>query len=182
VSIKPFFEELPQLWSYGFLNIGRFVVYYQRFSDSIMGSDWIILVGMDRQSAFAPIRNMAYIFGGSALGGAAVIVLISLLVSRRTLAPITRISEAAKYIMETGDYSIRVPVSGEDEIALLSDSFNRMLEEIQRVLRRISQPSQKLPRIRQKLRDKSWGLLRGGDQERAYRLSYLCHRGNNAGT
>jgi len=165
VSIKPFFEELPQLWSYGFLNIGRFVVYYQRFSDSIMGSDWIILVGMDRQSAFAPIRNMAYIFGGSALGGAAVIVLISLLVSRRTLAPITRISEAAKYIMETGDYSIRVPVSGEDEIALLSDSFNRMLEEIQRVLRRIKEENLERIKLFKKLVEMFALILEQEDEE-----------------
>ncbi len=165
VYISPFFDTPPPMRSYGFITMDRYIVYYQRFSDSIMGENWIMLVGMDRHSAFAPIRNMALIFGGSALSGAIAIVLISLFVSRRTLAPITRVSETARYIVETGDYSIRVPVRGEDEIALLSASFNRMLDEIQRVLQRIKEENLERIRLFRKLVEMFALILEQEDEE-----------------
>lgn len=171
IFITPFFDELPPLGSYGFMNIGRFIVYYQRFDDSIMGGDWTILVGMDRHSAFAPIRNMALIFGGSALSGALAIILISLLVSRRTLAPITEISKTARYIVETGDYSRRVPVRGEDEIAMLSASFNRMLDEIQEVLDRIREENLERIRLFRKLVEMFALILEQEDEEHLLRVA-----------
>ncbi len=137
VYISPFYDSLPPLWAYGFADIGKYMVYYQRFDDALMGREWVMLVGIDKNFVFAPVKKITLIFGGSALTGGLVIVFISLFISSRILAPVMNVSEATAYIIKTGDYSKRVPVKGEDEIALLSSSFNKMLDEIQEVLKKL---------------------------------------------
>ena len=46
--------------------------------------------------------------------------------------PITRLVEAARRISDEGDYSVRVEKQGTDEIGTLYDSFNTMVEKIER--------------------------------------------------
>jgi signal transduction histidine kinase len=71
---------------------------------------------------------------------AAAVLLISLLFAllvssafRRSLAqPIVRLAETARTVTRDRDYSVRVPPTGQhDELAVLIDSFNEMLREIQ---------------------------------------------------
>jgi methyl-accepting chemotaxis protein len=72
--------------------------------------------------------------------GIVVLVLLSAFILTLILAaalqrviskPILALSDAAKIIRERKDYSVRVEVSGEDEIGKLTDAFNQMLGEIQ---------------------------------------------------
>ncbi len=51
-------------------------------------------------------------------------------ISERITAPLKRISKAAKDFAK-GDFKVRVPVKGNDEIAQLSESFNNMAEELE---------------------------------------------------
>ncbi len=69
------------------------------------------------------------------LGGLS--ILLSLFFSKRLTSPIKRLSNAAESIRR-GDLNVRVPVKGGDEIARLSDTFNRMARslEIQENLRK----------------------------------------------
>ncbi len=167
VSINPFFESLPHnIGTQGFVNIKNYFVYYQKFDDKIMGKNWILLVGMDKDRAFAPLRSMVLIFGGSALSGAIAIVLTSLFVSTKTLKPIEEISRTAEYITETRDYSRRVPLRGEDEIALLSLSFNRMLDEVQRALKEIEEENLRRLRLFKKLVEMFALILEQEDEEK----------------
>lgn len=46
--------------------------------------------------------------------------------------PILSLAATARRISEDHDYSVRVPVTGDDEIRVLSSGFNEMLEQIQR--------------------------------------------------
>ncbi len=50
--------------------------------------------------------------------------------SRRITAPLKRISKAAREYAK-GNFSVRVPVKGIDEIAQLSESFNTMAQELE---------------------------------------------------
>ena len=71
---------------------------------------------------------------------AAAVLLVSLLFAllvsaafRRSVArPIVRLAETARMVTREKDYSVRVPPTGQrDELAVLIDSFNEMLREIQ---------------------------------------------------
>lgn len=65
---------------------------------------------------------------------AALVLLVSsilaLVLTNRTLIPIRRLSNAAKRFTE-GDYSARVPVEGDDELATLSVTFNEMANAVE---------------------------------------------------
>jgi two-component system sensor histidine kinase MprB len=60
-------------------------------------------------------------------GGVALAVALGLLVSRATLAPVRRLTEATETVTETGDLSERIDARGRDELSRLADSFNAML-------------------------------------------------------
>jgi signal transduction histidine kinase len=83
----------------------------------------------------------------------AIVLLVSLafalLVSsafRRSVAqPIVRLAETARIVSRNKDYSVRVPGLAErDEIAVLIDSFNEMLREIQQRDDRLQQAQEQL--------------------------------------
>ncbi|MEJ5260469.1 MAG: ATP-binding protein [Anaerohalosphaeraceae bacterium] len=46
--------------------------------------------------------------------------------------PILYLAEAAKLVSERKDYSVRVPLSSQDEVGILIEAFNGMLEQIQK--------------------------------------------------
>lgn len=58
-------------------------------------------------------------------------LVISLKFQNFLLAPLLRLVETTKQISQQKDYSIRVNQQGSDEFALLSASFNQMLDEIE---------------------------------------------------
>ncbi|MEV1147087.1 ATP-binding protein [Micromonospora sp. NPDC049799] len=67
----------------------------------------------------------------AAAGVAAVAVIGTLLLSRRVLRPIDTLTAAAQRLGR-GDLTGRVPVRGNDELAELARSFNRMADSLQR--------------------------------------------------
>src|SRR6266850_3322108 len=72
---------------------------------------------------------------------AALVIIVSFLVAyvlSRTLQrqishPILSLAETAKAIAERRDYSVRAAKVGDDELGLLTDAFNQMLTEIQKL-------------------------------------------------
>jgi two-component system, OmpR family, sensor histidine kinase MprB len=65
------------------------------------------------------------------LGGIGAAALAGALVSRTTLAPVRRLTQAAEHVAETGDPSERVPVTGRGEMSRLATSFNTMLAALE---------------------------------------------------
>jgi two-component system, OmpR family, sensor histidine kinase BaeS len=99
----------------------------------------------EQTSDVAPVPLMVY-FGaigdpgrplepGPVIAAAAVVALLALagtaLLSRRVLRPIGTLTAASQRV-GAGDLSLRVPVSGRDELAQLARSFNRMADSLQR--------------------------------------------------
>ena len=63
--------------------------------------------------------------------GVGVAAVLGLVVSRAALAPVTRLTETAERVSETGDLSERIEVSGSDELSRLATSFNTMLAALE---------------------------------------------------
>ena len=66
------------------------------------------------------------------MGGVALAVALGRLVSRNVVAPIVRVTEAARHIEETEDLGRRIDVSSQDEVGELADRFNAMLNTLER--------------------------------------------------
>lgn len=66
------------------------------------------------------------------LAAIALAVVLSFLMMRRLLAPLTRMTAISKDIA-AGNFSLRVPVSSQDEVGQLAKAFNRMSESLEQV-------------------------------------------------
>jgi signal transduction histidine kinase len=73
------------------------------------------------------LGNMLLVLGF----GLAVSILLSIFSQKRISNPILNLTEAAKSVSQTGDYSGRVDKESNDEIGELCDEFNEMLGQIQ---------------------------------------------------
>jgi signal transduction histidine kinase len=93
------------------------------------------------------------------------LLVVQLLIQRFVLAPLSRLDAGMRSISESGDLSLRMPETGDDEILSLSRAFNRMLGQIQQqrdemheFLEEISQQRDDLADARQELSSRNRDL------------------------
>lgn len=60
------------------------------------------------------------------------VILLANRLQKNISVPLVKLSEVTKEISEKGDFSVRVQPSGNDEIGVLYNQFNKMFEQIQR--------------------------------------------------
>ncbi|MBV8160518.1 MAG: HAMP domain-containing histidine kinase, partial [Acidimicrobiia bacterium] len=77
------------------------------------------------------LRRLALIFGAVAFGGVALATGLGWLVARTALVPLDRLTRTMQDVGETVDLSRRIEPSGADELAQLSQSFNRLLAALE---------------------------------------------------
>jgi two-component system, OmpR family, sensor histidine kinase MprB len=65
------------------------------------------------------------------LAGIGVAAVLSRLVTRAVLAPITDLTEAAEHVTQTSDLSRRIEGGGDDEVGRMAFRFNRMLDSLE---------------------------------------------------
>ncbi|UXI70045.1 ATP-binding protein [Tahibacter amnicola] len=80
----------------------------------------------DRLASYTGILGMAMV------ASLIVAVLLSYWLSREVTRPLGAVSDAARRVMEQGDFSVRAEKSTQDEVGILVDAFNNMLAEIGR--------------------------------------------------
>jgi signal transduction histidine kinase len=79
------------------------------------------------------LRETSWIIFGL---GLALAILGALIITRRTLRPVTDLAKATQQIVESGDLSLRVPTrAATDELAQLTRLFNRMLAHNEALVR-----------------------------------------------
>lgn len=78
------------------------------------------------------LRRLRLILLLIALGGIALAALLGRLVARAVVLPVRRLTRAAEHVARTSDLSERIEPAGEDEIGRLAESFNAMLDTLQR--------------------------------------------------
>jgi two-component system sensor histidine kinase MtrB len=84
--------------------------------------------------------NLDFVQGALALAGLALVLLIgavSYLVVRLVVGPV-RVAAEASERLAAGDLESRLPVGGDDELATLARSFNRMADSLQRQIRQLA--------------------------------------------
>lgn len=96
----------------------------------------VVTINFDKGVAVLEARSLGHIqqtlnLAMLALGGVTVMGVLAaacagLVISRASLRPVGRLTEAVEHIAQTEDLGTRIPVTGTDEIARLSSSFNAM--------------------------------------------------------
>ena len=90
-----------------------------------------VFIEADAGQAWSEMRSYALtILLAGLVSGAAAFALsqpLQAVISR----PVEQLTNAGHLVAESGDYSVRVPPAGRDELGVLTDAFNRMLGRIQ---------------------------------------------------
>ncbi len=93
------------------------------------GLGWAALVVEDVKTAFAPVERLKMMLLGVAAGMVVFAMIVSFLVARSMARPILQISQSAERVAQ-GDFEARADYASGDEIGALSQSFNKMLEDL----------------------------------------------------
>ncbi|MFC6297731.1 HAMP domain-containing protein [Pseudomonas sp. CCM 7893] len=103
-------------------------LYWPIFNDSgeLQG---VIFSGLLRHSSLVGLVNQSNLFVLIFLVSSALSLSAGWLVSKRLTHPLRNLSEGVRAVI-SGDYQHRVPVSGGDELAELSSTFNHMTERL----------------------------------------------------
>jgi signal transduction histidine kinase len=78
------------------------------------------------------VRNRAMTTGLILLAAGLLSLLLSARLQRLIADPVLQLAETARMVTARGDYSLRAPAAGSDEVGLLVSAFNDMLSQIER--------------------------------------------------
>jgi two-component system sensor histidine kinase MprB len=78
------------------------------------------------------LRRLRLILALLDIGGIALAALLGRLVAGAAVAPVKRLTEATEHVTRTQDLSERIEPAADDEIGRLAESFNAMLDALQR--------------------------------------------------
>jgi class 3 adenylate cyclase len=95
----------------------------------IEGLNWAVIARMSTREAFAPIREMRWLFSWWGSGLLLVTVLAAWFVTREILRPVNALVGAARKVA-AGDLTAQVDWQSQDELGVLSDTFNAMTRSI----------------------------------------------------
>jgi methyl-accepting chemotaxis protein PixJ len=126
---------------------------------------WAMVTTTPQSSAFAALNQLrtAFIIGTFFLTGA--LFLLTLYVANRAIQPILSATNAVQKI-GAGDLSVRLPVEGEDELAVLGNNINQLAEELDELITAQKQENERLEQARQEARAEAEARAREQQRER----------------
>jgi two-component system sensor histidine kinase MprB len=88
-------------------------------------------LGRSLASTDSVLARLRWVLLALVLGGIALAALLGRLASRHLVAPVTRVTEAARHIAQTEDLGRRIEVTSHDEVGELAMRFNAMLDTLE---------------------------------------------------
>jgi len=145
----PKFPSLPE--ADGSRIEGKELVVFKRIveNDEILGTVYL----RARYQLFERFKDYLGILSVVMVASLLVAILLSARLNAAVTRPILAISEVARRVVESRDFSLRVAKTTEDEIGSLADGFNAMLTEIGRRAEILEASNRELEQAKDKLRE-----------------------------
>lgn len=103
---------------------------------------WIIANLMSYKSVMYEVNNLKFKTNLFYLAITAVLVLLTIYISRRISDPIMNLKRHMQ-IVQNGDFSTRIEIGGYEEIERLGESFNMMVSKIDDLIRQVEEATRK---------------------------------------
>lgn len=108
------------------------------------GGESFVIYILDNKTTVNSLINQIFVLILEALVfGLVISILLSFLLSKTMVIPIQRLTEGAMRVAE-GDFSRRIEVASQDEIGVLTDTFNDMARQLRDTLRQVEKERNKL--------------------------------------
>lgn len=119
---------------------------------------WTTVIAVDKDVAFVTQKKLLQVFVIGTLIAAVIVAVIARLVIAKAIQPIIEAADAVNKLGQ-GDFNVRVPVSGEDELANLGTNINKMAGQIQDLLHTQEAEAKRQRQEKEKLQQGVMGLL-----------------------
>jgi methyl-accepting chemotaxis protein len=103
------------------------------FRSQLPDLGWSTITTVDKKQAFQAQRGLLISFAAGTLMVSALVAAIASLIGYKATLPILEAVDALKQL-GNGNFNVRIPVKGQDELADLSSNINRMAGQIQDLL------------------------------------------------
>jgi len=110
------------------------IVIYSR----ITGTQWYLIEILDNTVAFAGLGNIRMVSILITCGVLVIVVFLAAVFKRKTEEPIQQIKDKMQLVAQ-GDLTVRAAIRNDDEFGKMGESFNKMVEEIDRLLENVKQ-------------------------------------------
>lgn len=103
------------------------------------GVTWALLAEIDKAEAFAAVKSMQWLAFVIKAIGVCAIIMVALLITKTIVTPVRGVVTSLTDLSQgEGDLTLRLPVTGNDEIGELADKFNLFMEKLQAMIKDIS--------------------------------------------
>ncbi|MFM2311069.1 MAG: hypothetical protein RLZZ04_345 [Cyanobacteriota bacterium] len=110
-----------------------FSAFKDEFRSQLPDLGWSTMTTVEKKDAFKAQQELLTAFALGTLGISTLVAAIASLIGYKATLPILEAVEAVKQL-GGGNFKVRVPVKGQDEIADLSSNINKMAEQIEDLL------------------------------------------------
>jgi PAS domain S-box-containing protein len=117
---------------------GEPVLAAYRFIEMTPDWGWGLIVKRDQRELYAPLRHNVVVSLVLGLAGLFIVIVLTVIFARKISNPIKSLSEAAARVAE-GDLSVRASEASDKEVAILSQTFNSMVQHLQDSQSRLEQ-------------------------------------------
>jgi two-component system, OmpR family, sensor histidine kinase MprB len=104
---------------------------HQRVLTSPIPGGGAIQLARSLESADAVLARLRWVLLALVVGGVALAAALGRLAARHLVAPVVRVTDAARHISETEDLARRIDVTSTDEVGELAAHFNAMLDTLE---------------------------------------------------
>jgi two-component system, NtrC family, sensor kinase len=94
---------------------------------------WGIMVKMDADEAFAPVKRLQFLFALVGLSTSVLVAFVALRVATSLSKPIEKLTRATE-LVQAGQLDHRIDIEGKNEIGKLAQSFNAMSERLHDII------------------------------------------------
>ena len=108
------------------------------------GFGWTVAAAVSIDQALSPVRKVETMSLALALAGIVTILVLVVFFARRSVKPLTDLSQTARHIAETKDFSSSVSASSMDEVGRLAEAFNGMVDEVKNHIDHISRMEEEM--------------------------------------
>jgi methyl-accepting chemotaxis protein PixJ len=112
---------------------------------------WSVIISTPSDIAFAPIYRLRLAIIVGTILTALVVAVLAVYITNRAVRPLIQATEAVKAI-GAGDLSVRLPVEGDDELAVLAENINKLAIQLNELLEEQKKEAERLEIARQEAR------------------------------
>ena len=131
----------------------------------VWDTTWALVADMSTAEAFSTVNTIKWMIAMVALIGIVAILAVAIAMARAIVNPIKGVVDGLTELSQgEGDLTLRLPVTGEDEVGVLAQQFNAFMEKLHSMITSISSGVQTLSSSSTEMSTISQEMYQGADQ------------------